>query len=299
MKKEAFHTILLVMALYSSAAKADESPVSLAALAAAFRFPVSELITQNVTEDDRKVNGNAVVSTYQISSKTPFAFYPVLITVAREGTFITNETRQVLNRLDSEPEGLISKGGRGPLGNLPLGDDISGGLLIGEIRVSPTRQPFDRPEMRMAVFSTANIPSKQLDIRIAMLAAFQGGKDLIMVPGGESYYQAFSDPSDDKNYAEPPPRPEFDVRGLFTVLTELVRKSPLVANAKGIDSSAKAAAPTTSPPSTATPETSPLPTTRVAQTPTPTIESRAPVWPWGVGIAALAVVSLLFWKRRG
>lgn len=49
---------------------------------------------------------------------------------------------------------------------------------------------------------------------------------------------------------------------------------------------------------TATPNATPPPTTPVAQTPAPTAELKASVWPWVFGIAALAVVGWLVWKRR-
>lgn len=49
---------------------------------------------------------------------------------------------------------------------------------------------------------------------------------------------------------------------------------------------------------TAMPAASPKPTTPVVQTPAVPFERSAPVWPWVVGIAALAVIALLVWKRR-
>lgn len=53
---------------------------------------------------------------------------------------------------------------------------------------------------------------------------------------------------------------------------------------------------------TATPPTAtPLPSTpvaRVAENPAPAVERKSPVWPWLVGLAALAVIALHVWKRR-
>lgn len=299
MKKAAFLSILWVIASHPPKVEAAESPVDLARIAAAFGFPVSELIIQNVLEEDRKVNGNTVLSAYRVSSKTPFAFYPVVITVAQEGTFVTNETKQLLTTLDSAPEGPISKGGRGPLGSLSLGNEMTGGLLIGEIRIPARRQPLDRPEVRMATFSVVNVHGKATDIRVAMLAAFSSGENLVKVPGGESYYQAFATPSGDKNYDEPLAKPQFDLRGTFAALTELVRKSPLVADAKDTSTSTPVVDRTGAPVPTATPDVSLSPTVPVAQSPATAIERKAPVWPWVVGgILALIVIVAVALKRR-
>jgi hypothetical protein len=49
---------------------------------------------------------------------------------------------------------------------------------------------------------------------------------------------------------------------------------------------------------TAAPAALPRATTPVAQTPAVTVEQRTPMWPWVVGILALAVVVALAWKRR-
>lgn len=62
-------------------------------------------------------------------------------------------------------------------------------------------------------------------------------------------------------------------------------------------------APAPSTPALATPHAtttsaSQAPATPIAQNPAATVEQRAPLWPWLVGIAALIVIALLVWKRR-
>lgn len=49
---------------------------------------------------------------------------------------------------------------------------------------------------------------------------------------------------------------------------------------------------------TATPNATPPPTTPLAQTPVAPLDRRLPWWPWAIGIAALAVIVSLVWKRR-
>lgn len=298
MSKPAFLGLFLIAAWNTGMTFGNESPVDLARTAAAFHFPASELIIEDALTGERKVNGIGVLSAYRIRSKTAFAFYPILITVAKEGTFLTDETKKLLNSVDSIPEGLVAKGGRGPFGTLSLGNDAIGGLMMGDILVPATLPPFDHHEFAAALFSAVRLQSKKIDIRIAVLWAFPHAANLVSVPGGELYYQTFSEPGGDKNYDEPPPQPEFDFRETFTALNELVRKSPLVANARDIGNSAKAANRAETPPRTTTPLISGLQTTPVADTPAPNAERRAPVWPWAAGIVALIVIVGFVLKRR-
>jgi hypothetical protein len=295
-------SLIFAIALAFSAALKGQVPartdvVDLHEIAAALRFSESELTINDLSNEERKVSGDAVLYSYQIKSRTPYAFYPIFIAVAREGVFLTAETKKTLQAYDSIREGPVAKGGRGPFGTLSFGANISGGLLIGEIATPPSHAPFSRPEYRTAVYSIANDKNRHLDIRIAMLSAFPDGKDLIKIQGGDDYYRWVS-PRNGYSSDGAIQQSEFDHRGFFQVANDLVWKSSLVATLTAVPNSNSHSQDTETPhlnPLVPAPHLGDLP---AMQTAPPKHQRVFPAWLWAMGIALTLCFAVLVLRRR-
>jgi hypothetical protein len=283
----------LALVLSSAHPKAKEAPIDLAKIANAFHFPAKELAVQNVTEEFKKIDGDGVFAAYKVSSKVPFGFYPLLITFAREGTFVTAEFQVMLAAIDPLPDLPLIKGGRGPLGSMKLGENIVAGLSLGEIPIPVTQQPYSGPVLRMALFSAATLRARQMDIRVAMLAPFPGGESLVKVPGGEVYYQMFSSSDEEKENNDSIDAFQAEIRKTFIVSSEIVIQSPLVSNAKELPSG-KFVRP---PPAAATPVGF---STAANSVPLSTVRTERPTraWQWLIGILALLGIFVIILKRR-
>jgi hypothetical protein len=96
-------------------------------------------------------------------------------------------------------------------------------------------------------------------------------------------------------------RPDVNLQQATARLLEATESvpPPLERQGPSVTPARTTATPTPATPvTTAKPIISPAPITQVDQTPSPTVQRRAPVWPWLVGIAALVVVVAVVSKRR-
>jgi len=299
-----FFPCLILICLVANtpvSAQIKNETLDLRKIASAFHFPASELTQRIIANEERKANGEAVISAWEIKSRTPFAFFPVLITIAHEGTFVRAKTREVLASYDKLPVGLVTAGGRGPFGTLSMGEDLFGGVLGGHIDVAATSQPFDVPRVRMATFSAVNIKSKHVDVRIAVLAPFSGGEELVKVPGGEGYYMALSETDDDAGSTAVAAGEALNAKVMFTELNEIVAKSPVITSVgKGstADSVGDNKEAHTGSQTLATMESADM---QAGEPASGVVKHSLPIWIWVAVIAALALFGLLAWVkiRRG
>ena len=275
---------------------ANQPSVVVADIALAFHFPTNELVITDATRDSKLISNNSILHAYKITSKNPFAFYPVLISVAKEGTFVNEGSKLLLRQIDSLPEGPVSSGGRGPLGSLPLSTGINGGIYFGEIAVPPPDEPFELSVSRMAMYSCANIPSKRVDVRVAVLATFAEDK-LVKISGGELYYRMFGT-QDQTTGAVEAISVDKSLRAAFTSIDRAVYETLPAKNENIAD------APTAAPQDAKTTlgmipsDAGPLRQTDPAAEHIEPAKSSVRVWGWVLIVIVLFLTTALVWKQR-
>jgi len=215
---------------------AHGSPPNLQEVGRILGFPSSELIIENVTAKEKEIywiptnrekrSGDGVKmipeklsEVYRITGKTPSSFYPVLISIADEGMFLSKNIQEFLSALASLPDASLAKGGRGPYGPLAIEGKGSGGIYLGKIRVPSRIKEMTEPQEKTAMISELRIPSQKIDIRIAFMAALDEGAVLTSIPGGERYFESFS------SREESIETPNYNVSALFEALNSEVLKT--------------------------------------------------------------------------
>jgi hypothetical protein len=232
MKLSQIYLIFLGTVFLFARSHAQSTPLDISQIAKAFGFPVSELTIQNTLAEETKLTGGTLLSSYRVTSPTPFSFYPLQITVANERTFLDPKALQIITQADSLPDLPINKGGRGPMGSFSLGEGVSGGIYVGEIKSDPQRASVAGYFKNPAAIAELRIPAKHLDVRIALIHAF-GPDKLVKVVGGEGYYESLYSPSESSGGDGPSPRQSFDVRKVLTTVGKLVAASPLIVDSRG------------------------------------------------------------------
>jgi hypothetical protein len=218
------------MFLLSGSGRAREP--SKHAIAALCGFPASELVVVNITEQEQKVmaspglfeniqdasvpSSESIYEAYRVQGKQDRTFFPLQIYIARRGTFLSSRVVSAITAADEQPGGY-EPGGKGPFGSLRFALPGKGGVYFGDDLKTPGNKPgWKYPQTVAALMSVFQPDGVDSEVKIAILAALPGGRDLIEVPGGEKYFEAFrqSEPGESK------PRP--DLAALFRGLTDLV-----------------------------------------------------------------------------
>lgn len=144
----------------------------------------------------KMTSANQLITAYKISAKDPATFYPIIVFIAKEGAFLTDDVRKTLADISASPEKPISKGGKGPLGNLQLEGTNEGGIYIGKVKRPSRDAAMLAPLEHMAMISVMHSASEPLEVRISFMAALEKGVDLKSIEGGERYFQSFRPPAD-------------------------------------------------------------------------------------------------------
>lgn len=177
-------------------------------LAGILGYPSSEVVVADVTTEERRVlespsarerrslnppmlSANQLVAAYKITARDPETFYPIIVSVAKEGAFLTAEVQKTLTDISASPDRPISKGGRGPLGDLKLEGIREGGIYIGKVKRPSRDAAMLEPQERMAMVSVMRLESEHLEVRIAFMVALEKGTDLKPIEGGQSYFHSF------------------------------------------------------------------------------------------------------------
>lgn len=196
------HLLWLLMAEGMNAIPSKED------LGAILGYPASEILITDVTSEERQVlelpsarerraqnpkvlSGNQLVAAYYVRAKDPETFYPIIIFVAKEGTFLTEEVKKTLTDLSAAPDRPISKGGKGPLGDFKFIEASESGIYMGKVKRPSRDSAMSEPQERMAMVSVLRLATEPLDVRIAFMAALEKGVELKPISGGEQYFQNF------------------------------------------------------------------------------------------------------------
>ena len=207
-------------------------PPDVADLGRVLWYPSSELIVEDVTQKEREIystptnrekrNGlsppidpGKLISVYRITGKVPSSFYPILISVAKEGTFLSKKTQDIIEGLAASLDGPVVKGGRGPFGTFSLGDMGKGGLILGKIRVPSRVKEMTEPQEKTAIISELRLPGQRIDVRIAFMSALDEGSILTERKGGERYFESFA------SREEATENPRYDLPQLFEALNKV------------------------------------------------------------------------------
>jgi hypothetical protein len=213
------------------------------------KFPRSELVVTDYTaqekfiytkktstEDQRgrlpPVDPASIYQAYWISSKTPNAFLPIIVTLSKPDAYLTPEVKKIIEDYNAYAETQRAQGGHSPFGDFELPGTSHASIYWKEIRVpAHSRQiiePGDTwtrldeyPKQHPAIVSIIRDASSEVDVRIAQYAELYYPDKLIKVPGGEEYFAAFNDDPED-NPKETP------ILNIFKGLNQIVLTSPIM-----------------------------------------------------------------------
>lgn len=265
-------------------------------------YPADGLTVQEITDEERNLwsmptarernrsaplaDPKTLVAAYKVTGRNPATFFAMRIWIGENGTFFNSESRQILDIIATAPNELVTKGGKGPFGPRSFDALGEGGIYLGRIKVPSAIKEMQEPQDKAAIISVMHLPSEGVDVRIAIMAALEGGAELVPVAGGEKYYEAFR-PSVDSERG-----PRYDVAGLFRSLNQL----------------ASAESHTTAKPFQITPadQTQNLPSTAIETGHEETNASnkdarpekqKSANWAW-IASAVFVVAAILFYKSR-
>jgi hypothetical protein len=195
-------------------------------------YPASELIITDVLDQEREIYsrpnmqeyeekknppfgpGN-LISCYRITGKTAYSFYPMLVTLAKSGTFVTVDFLKFSQNLSQFKTPLGQTENYSQLGDINFGTEGQGGLVLSEMRVPSKSTATRYPAADMATILAVNVPRLNVDIRIAIMAPMdgKGNAPLVLVLGGERYFGMFNSNSD--LYEKAITKPPVDIVAIF------------------------------------------------------------------------------------
>jgi hypothetical protein len=194
-------------------------------------YPADNLIVQDVTDEERNLwrmpsaserfnsaplgDPDTLLAAYKITGRNPATFFPIKMWFGRGGAFLNPEIRQLFDRIATDPDRPVIQGGRGPFGSQSFNGLGEGGIYLGRIKVLFKNKEMEKPQDKTAIISVVHLPPEGVDVRIAIMAALEGGAELSPVAGGEKYYERFRPSKDGES------RPRYDVAGLFRSLNRL------------------------------------------------------------------------------
>ena len=284
---------ILLLSIFSSILgvqlRAQNPALDIQQIASVLDFPASELTIENTLAEELKLNTTPVFSSYRVTSRIPFSFYPVQITVAKEGAFLGSEAQKIIATLDALPDLPMEKGGRGPFGSISI-DGASGGSYLGPIKIDLKNASLTGFNKKLSAIAELRIPDKQRDVRIAIIQTFNP-EQLVKVPGGEKYFESLHSPGEDKGDGQPSLKAPFDNKRILTALGRIVVDSPLVSQSLAAASATNEIDRLES--GTGSAQNTSIPTT--AQHPS----NPFVWWPWLLGAAILSVFGWLVarWLR--
>lgn len=182
------------------------APPSVEALGQALGYPSDQLVVTDVTAEERalmpykfpsgrkaeppNLTPENVLEFYRITGKDARTFYPILITVAKEGTFFSPKSREIIDLFEAHKDDPQSRGGGMGWYSIPgLGD---AGLFFGSIQVRTVKHPEWKSATNAGAFvSEVRVPALKQEIRIALMIALDEEGELIPIPGGETYFATF------------------------------------------------------------------------------------------------------------
>jgi hypothetical protein len=249
--------IMTFLMLFKVSVSAETQTFDLRKVAEALQFPYENLKVEDYLEAERGLyeavevhhrfknyNPTApenILLAYKITSDKPHTFFPIIITVVKEGSYYTPELLKSINYVSGLPEVSYIKGGRLPYGDIPISDQQKAFLGVGEVMLpsEPMQIPFDTPGaiqipggwpvLRPAIISYIQAANSDVEIRILIQQVFCDAKDLIKIAGGEVYYKNLSDFDGNVALSESDDPSVIILPKLFKALNEVVLDAPALA----------------------------------------------------------------------
>ena len=229
----------------TSSGQLPSSIIDLDRIADLLKFPRSELAIVDYTAQEKFIytkktpseegrgsmppeDPTTILQSYWISSKTPNAFLPIIITLSKPDAYLTKRTKEMIagwKRYAAEHSDYAYK-------DFGVQEASHASLFWEEIRVPAydkividpgdtwTRQD-EYPKYHPANVSIVRDALSEVDVRIAQYDRLYRSNKLIKLPGGEEYFAAFNEDLEDN----PKPHP---VPIAFNGLNQIVLTSPIM-----------------------------------------------------------------------
>lgn len=238
-----------LMLFGTSMGQDPKNVIDLDRVADLLKFPRSELVITDYldqekfiytkktsTEDQRgrmpPVDPASIYQSYWISSKTPNALLPIIVTLSKRDAYLTPEVKKIIEDYSAYAATQRAQGGHSHFGDFELPGASHASIYWKDIRVpAHSRQiiePGDTwtrldeyPKFHPAIVSIVRDASSEVDVRIAQYACLYYPDNLVKVPGGEEYFAAFNDDPEDN----PKETPLFSI---FKGLNQIVLTSPIM-----------------------------------------------------------------------
>lgn len=226
--------ILSVAIAFIPIQSAFGAPPDLPIIGESFRFPPDQLILTETLKGERELHAvqtrkeeikrmpppvrpDNLVAAYQITGTAANTFFPLHLTVAKMGSFLTGDTLALLEKFEEGSVADQKPGGpRSPLGMFSVESASAGGIYLGAIRVPSPFEQDPRPHEKMAIICELRFEKENIDIRIARQLDLGHGEPLVPVAGGEHYFNTFGSP---EPYDESPAKPsQIDYKACYAAL---------------------------------------------------------------------------------
>lgn len=222
----------LIVLAGANSMSGQEVSIDLAAIAKVFQFPANGLLMDDMRSKQDKtyayrmarkgegypdfIEPESIVASKWISGRLPNSFSPLMITIAKQGTFLSAKTQALIDDLEKKKPSDPSVE---QLGRFSLGPSITGVLYPGREWIPSDFTPNLRPGF--GIISEIRDTSRALDIRIAWVWTFFAS-ELLPVPGGEAYFAAYYANSNGEGDAKAPP---VDIMAVMKALNEQVLRA--------------------------------------------------------------------------
>ncbi len=225
------------------------SVIDLKRIADVLKFPRSELVITDYLDQEKfvyakktsseeqhgrmpPVDPEAIFQSYQITSKTPNALLPIIVTLSKPNAYLTPEVKKIIEDYNAYAVTQRAQGGDFPYGYFELPGASHASIYAKTIRVPAHSkqiiEPGDTwtrldeyPKFHPAVVSIVRDASSEVDVRIAQYLELYYPDRLVKVPGGEEYFAAFNDDSEDNPKESP-------ISSIFKGLNQIVLTSPIM-----------------------------------------------------------------------
>ncbi len=113
-------------------------------------YPESEIVVSDITEDEKElwtvptiverrdgtplISPDVLLAAYKIVGRKPSTFVPIQVWIVKEGTFLNDEVRHLLEQFSLERTILVVEGGRGPFGPTSFIGLGEGGIYPGKVK---------------------------------------------------------------------------------------------------------------------------------------------------------------------
>ncbi len=229
----------------TSSGQLPGSVIDLDRIADLLKFPRSELAITDYTAQEKfiytkktpseegrgrmpPVDPASILQSYWISSKTPNAFLPIIVTLSKPDAYLTPKVKKTIDAFKE----YAAQQSDYAYKDFEVKEASHASLFWEEIRVPAydkiviepgdtwTRQD-EYPKYHPASVSIVRDSLSEVDVRIAQYDRLYRSNKLIKLPGGEEYFAAFNEDLEDN----PKPHP---VPIAFNGLNQIVLTSPIM-----------------------------------------------------------------------